>query len=182
QGLRPAVEAFSGACARKASREAFCSSIVLMLSCIMLRLICSQLSITLSSSILRASSAGSSVANIAAGLGNGMPATGGAPGAPGAAPGNPKPGIGTPNGFHIFCMNSEMSLNAAGGSAFFVSAIRLPLMGLGGRSGEPALVIVPRPSRLGAAVPPIGSEPLQPSLAHVLLHRIESLGRSETGP
>ena len=92
----------------------------------MLRLICSHASITLSSSILRASSAGSRVANIAAGLGNGTPATAGAPGAPGGAPGIPNPGIGTPNGFHIFCMNSEMSLNAVPGSTFFASAMPVP--------------------------------------------------------
>ena len=35
------------------------------------------------------------------------------PGVAGRAPGMPNPGIGTPNGFHIFCMNSAMSLNDA---------------------------------------------------------------------
>ena len=89
-----------------------------MLICIIERLIASQFSTTRSSPILRSTSAGSSAANIIAGFGNGRPA--GAPGAaagpaaagppvPGrpAMPGSPKPGIGTPNGFHILCMNSS---------------------------------------------------------------------------
>src|SRR6185369_16217281 len=99
----------TGACAaRSASSEAFCNSIVLMLICMRWSDIVSQPSITFNSPILRSISAGSSVAYIAAGFGNGMP-----PGcAPDGTPGNPKPGIGTPNGFHIFCMNSSASCGA----------------------------------------------------------------------
>ena len=84
-----------------------------MLICMKLRLIASQLSMTRNSPILRSISAGSSVANIAMGFGNGT--AGGTPGTTGGM----TPAIGTPKGFHIFCMNSSACCGVNGIDAGF---------------------------------------------------------------
>ena len=104
---------------RIASSDAFWSSIVLMLICIRLRLICSQPSMIAaarrscaaprSGRSRRTSPPDAETAALRASPRRPQPA----PGMPVAAPGA-KPGTGTPNGFHIFCMNSSASCGVNG--------------------------------------------------------------------